>query len=272
VFSAMDASVAMDIEREFAENGYAVLSNAKCYRMEPYVPLLIPEVNADHLRAIKLQREVFGNGFIVTNPNCSTIGLCVALAPLHQKFGVSDVVVSTMQALSGAGFPGVASLDIIDNILPHIGGEEEKMLTETRKLLGTFDGRKFGFSDIRVSAHCNRVQVKDGHLETVSVKLKKKPSQRELTKAFKDFNPLKGLGLPLAPDPPIVVRDEDDRPQPRVDRDIGKGMAVSVGRIRGCDVLDYRFIVLSHNTIRGAAGASVLNAELLKAKGYMKNL
>ena len=267
VFSALDAGVAGKIEENFARHGYKVASNARNHRMSPDVPLLIPEVNADHLEMVKQQN--YGDGFIVTNPNCSTIGLVMGLKPLQDAFGLKQVFVTTMQALSGAGYPGVASLDILDNVIPYISGEEEKMETETLKLLGSIENNQFRNAPISVSAQCNRVHVKDGHLETVNVSLDKKPDMDEVINAFRDFNPLKALKLPSAPNPPIVVKEEVNRPQPKHDRDLGNGMAVSVGRIRKCNNTDYKFIVLSHNTIRGAAGASILNAELMKSKGLI---
>lgn len=209
------------------------------------------------------------NGFIVTNPNCSAIGMVMSVAPLHKEYTTTKIMVTTMQALSGAGYPGVASLDIIDNVIPYIGGEEEKMESEPQKILGKIEDSRFVMADIVVSASCNRVQVKDGHLESVSVEMWKKPLRDELIATLKNFNPLKGINLPSAPSQLIVVREEADRPQPRFDRDEGKGMACVVGRIRKCPILDYKFMVLSHNTIRGAAGAAILNAEYMKVKGLL---
>lgn len=268
VFSALDSSVAGTIEESFAKNNFIVSSNSKNHRMDNDVPLLIPEVNPEHLSIITKQKNRFGKGFIVTNPNCSAAGLVVALKPLHDAFGLKKVFVTTMQALSGAGYPGVASLDILDNVVPYIGGEEEKIETETLKLLGTIKNDKFSFAEIKISAQCNRVNVKDGHLEAVNVGLNKNAELEEVKDAFKKFNPLKRLNLPSAPNSPIIVREEIDRPQPKYDRDLGNGMAITVGRIRECSILDYKFLVLSHNTIRGAAGAAILNAELMKVKGY----
>ncbi len=269
VFSALDAAVAGDIEDAFAHAGYAVSSNSRNHRMDADVPLVIPEVNADHLRLIDVQKKR-RSGFIVTNPNCSTIHMVLALKPLHDAFGIRQITVTTMQALSGAGYPGVASLDILDNVIPYIGGEEEKIETETLKLLGWLSGQTIQPAQIQVSASCNRVNMNDGHLESVSVKLAKKTSADELKQAFSTFNPLKSLKLPSSPTMPIIVRDEPDRPQPKLDRNIEKGMASTIGRIRPCNVLDWKFTVLGHNTIRGAAGAAILNAELLAAKGYLK--
>lgn len=269
VFSGLGSSVAGPIEEDFARAGYLVCSNSKNHRMDGDVPLLIPEVNSEHLALVKRQKPKYGKGFIVTNPNCSTIGLVLALKPLQDAFGLKEVLVTTMQALSGAGYPGVASLDILDNIIPYIGEEEEKVEKESLKLLGKIQDKQFAFANIKISAQCNRVNVKDGHLEAVNVKLAKKADLEGIIDCFKNFNPLKKLQLPSAPDPPLRVREEIDRPQPKYDRDLGQGMVVSIGRIRKCNILDYKFLVLSHNTIRGAAGAAILNAELLKLKGYL---
>jgi len=269
VFGAMDRSIAGPIEEEFASSGYAVVTNSKNHRMVDDVPLLIPEVNSEHLEILKKQKERFGDGLIVTNPNCSTIGMVLALAPLHKEFGLSKIMVTTMQAVSGAGYPGVPSLDVLDNVLPHIGGEEGKMETESLKILGSLENNKFSNAEIKISADCNRVAVKDGHLESISIELKEKANRKELINSLKNFNPLKEFKLPTAPNPPIVLREEEDRPQPKMDRNEGNGMAAVVGRIRECNVLDWKMNVLSHNTIRGAAGASILNAELLKVKGLI---
>lgn len=270
VFSALDAEIAGPVEEQFAKAGYVVCSNSKNHRMDDDVPLLIPEVNPEHLAVVNLQKQKFGNnGFIVTNPNCSTIGMVLGIAPLHQRFGIRTIIVTTLQALSGAGYPGVASLDILDNVIPFIGGEEGKMESEPLKILGKLQGNNFIFADIKISASCNRVNVKDGHLECISVKFDKKPTIREMIHTWEEFNPLKNYELPFSPPAPIVVMKNDKRPQPKFDRDIGKGMACLVGRIRKCSVLDYKFILLSHNTIRGAAGASILNAELLKVQGLI---
>lgn len=268
VFSGLDASVAGEIEGAFAAAGHIVVSNARNYRMDPLVPLLIPEVNAEHLQVLAEQRAAKGwTGAIVTNPNCSTIVLALALAPLRH-FDIRSVVVSTMQAVSGAGYPGVPSLDILGNVVPYIGGEEEKMQTETLKILGS-DGGRVPHAAV-VSAHTNRVPVIDGHTMTVSVDLGEKPSPETVVAALRAF---KGrpqeLGLPSAPQPAIVVMDEPNRPQPRLDADLGAGMAVSVGRVRPCPVLHTRFVALGHNTVRGAAGAAILNAELMHALGLL---
>jgi aspartate-semialdehyde dehydrogenase len=239
--------------------------------MQKDVPLVIPEVNPEHLALIELQswRKKSG-GFIVTNPNCSAIGLVVALAPLHQKFGVESLFVTTMQAVSGAGYPGVASLDILGNVIPYIANEEEKMEEETKKLLGQMNGNHVQDAGFSMTAHSNRVAVEDGHTESVSVKLKQKVNVEQVLAAIRDFKSKPHeLGCPLAPEHPLVYDAAPDRPQPRFDLDRGKGMTVSVGRLRPCGLLDYKFTVLSHNTIRGAAGAALLNAELLKVQGYL---
>jgi aspartate-semialdehyde dehydrogenase len=267
VFSALDAKAADILEGQFAAAGHIVLSNAKTFRMDPLVPLLIPEVNPDHLSLIAEQRQKKGwTGAIVTNPNCATVVLAMALAPLRQ-YGVRRVSVTTMQAVSGAGYPGVASLDILGNIIPFIGGgEEEKIETETNKILGG-DGGRAPLGAI-ISAQVNRVAVIDGHSMTVSVELASRPSAEEVAAAMRTFRGRpQELRLPSAPDPAIVIMTEPNRPQPRLDAGLGNGMTVSVGRVRACPVLTHKFVALGHNTIRGAAGASVLNAELMKAEG-----
>lgn len=271
IFAALDAAPAREIEPRFAHAGCAVISNSSAMRMDADVPLVIPEVNPDHTRLIERQgsRKATG-GFVVTNPNCSAIGLVVALAPLHKTFGIDRVLAVTMQAVSGAGYPGVASLDILGNVIPYIAKEEPKMEEETRKLLGTLEASGIRQADIAISVQCNRVAVEDGHTESTFVSLKKKASQDEILAAWRELSTEpQRLKLPSAPDPAIVIDAAPDRPQPRFDLDRGAGMAVSVGRLRPCNVLDWRFTVLSHNTIRGAAGAALLNAELLKAQGYL---
>ena len=268
VFSSLPGEIAGSAEESFARAGYPVISNSSSHRMDADVPLLIPEVNPEHLELIVTQRAGRGyqNGFIVTNPNCSTIVIAMALAPLHAKFGVESCVATTMQAISGAGYPGVASLDITDNVLPFIGGEEEKIECETAKILGRFSDGKIDDADTQVSAQCNRVNVIDGHLAAMRVKLAQTASLDQVREALRSFKSLpQELELHSAPEKPIVVRDEVDRPQPRLDRDAGGGMSVTVGRIGPDHVLDYRFVALGHNTIRGAAGAAILNAELLVA-------
>jgi aspartate-semialdehyde dehydrogenase len=269
VFSALDAGVAGDLERAFADAGHVVLSNARNHRMDPAVPLLVPEVNAEHLALLRAQARLRGKGAIVTNPNCSTVVLSMALAPLR-AFGLRACVVSTMQAVSGAGYPGVASLDILGNVIPFISGEEEKIETETRKILGTLAGEAVEPHPVRVSAHTNRVPVVDGHTETVSVALDDKPSLTALRAAIDGFaGAPQRLGLPSAPESPLLYIDQPNRPQPRFDAGRGRGMTVSVGRLRPCAVLDWKFVALGHNTVRGAAGASVLNAELMQAEGLL---
>jgi aspartate-semialdehyde dehydrogenase len=271
IFAALDSGIARELEPNFADAGCAVVSNSSAFRMQKDVPLVIPEVNADHLALIELQswRKKSG-GYIVTNPNCSAIGLVVALAPLHQKFGVESLFVTTMQAVSGAGYPGVASLDILGNVIPYIANEEEKMEEETKKLLGQLNNNHVQDAGFSMTAHCNRVAVEDGHTESVSVKFKQKVGLDAVLAAIRDFKSKPHeLGCPLAPERPLVYDAAPDRPQPRFDLDRGKGMTVSVGRLRPCGVLDYKFTVLSHNTIRGAAGAALLNAELLKVQGYL---
>jgi aspartate-semialdehyde dehydrogenase len=270
MFSAMDASVATEIERAFAQAGHVVVSNSKNHRMEPDVPLLVPEINADHLKIIPLQQRKRGwTGQIATNPNCSTVVLTMALAPLKQ-FGITKVIVTTMQAISGAGYPGVASMDINANVIPFIGGEEEKMQQETQKILGAFEGDRIVPLAVKVSAHCNRVPVLDGHTITVSVELAAKPSIGELTRAIGEFRGVpQQRGLPSAPEQPVQCMSGNDRPQPRRDVERDRGMAVYVGRLRDCPVLDYKFIALGHNTVRGAAGAAVLNAELMYSEGLL---
>jgi aspartate-semialdehyde dehydrogenase len=272
VFSALPGDLAGPLEESFAAAGYGVFSNASAHRRDPDVPLLIPEVNPDHLSLVSAQRARRGweRGFIVTNPNCSAVMLTLALAPLHAAFGVRSVLVSTMQGLSGAGYPGVPSLDALDNVIPFIGGEEEKMSFEPRKMLGQVNHAHVELARFTVSAHCNRVPTREGHLETVSVGLDRPASPEGAVEAWRAWRPLpQELNLPTAPRPPLVIREEKDRPQTRIDRDAGRGMTVSVGRVRPCEILDIKFVVLGHNTIRGAAGASVLNAELMHAQDML---
>jgi len=270
LFSAMDASVATEIERDFAAAGHIVVSNSKNHRMEQDVPLLVPEVNADHLKLVPVQQRNRGwKGQIVTNPNCSTVVLTMALGPLKQ-FGIRRVVVTTMQALSGAGYPGVASMDINANVIPFIGGEEEKMQQETQKILGTYKGDRIEPLAAGVSAHCNRVPVVDGHTETVSVEFTAKPSEADILEAFRAFRGVpQDRSLPSAPAQPVIYMTERDRPQPRRDVERERGMAAFVGRLRECPVFDWKFVTLGHNTVRGAAGAAVLNAELMSAEGFL---
>lgn len=272
VFSSLPGKIAGDAEDSFARAGYPVITNSSSHRMGADVPLLIPEVNPEHLELIGPQRAAhgYGRGYIVTNPNCSTIVIAMALAPLHRSFGVESCIATTMQAISGAGYPGVASLDIADNVLPFIGGEEEKIESETVKILGRVDGATIKIAGMSVSAQCHRVNVIDGHLAAMRVKLARPASLEQVREALASFRALpQELNLHSAPARPIIVRDEVDRPQPRLDRDAGRGMSVTVGRIAPDSVLDYRFVALGHNTIRGAAGAAILNAELLVALGRL---
>jgi aspartate-semialdehyde dehydrogenase len=272
IFAALDASIAAELEPQFAEAGCAVITNSSALRMKSDVPLVIPEVNPDHVKLLECQswRRKSG-GFVVTNPNCSAIGLVMALAPLKQQFGLETVMAVTMQAVSGAGYPGVASLDILGNVIPYIAKEEEKMEEETRKLLGSLNGSSVQPAEFGMSAQCNRVAVEDGHTESVSVKLGKKARSAEIVAAWNEFRSVpQQLRLPSAPQEPIKYSSAPDRPQPRFDSDSGNGMTTTVGRLRPCGVLDWKFTVLSHNTIRGAAGAALLNAELLKAHGYLE--
>ena len=271
VFSSLPGDIARESEGSFAAAGYPVISNSSAFRMDEDVPLLIPEVNHEHLRLLEGQRAKYpSGGFIVTNPNCSTIMIALALAPLHAAFGVESCVATTMQALSGAGYPGVASLDVIDNVLPYIGGEEEKIESETKKILGRFVESGIAAAPMAVSAQCHRVNVSDGHMAAVRVKFARQVELAELRDALASFRSMpQELKLHSAPELPILIRDEQDRPQPKHDRDAGNGMAITVGRIMPDAVLDYRFVTLSHNVIRGAAGAAILNAEMLIALGHL---
>lgn len=267
LFSGLDSSVAGPVETTCAEKGHIVISNSKNHRMDPDVPLIIPEINPEHFAITRKQKY---SGAIITNSNCSTMFLAIALAPLHRDFGIEKVQVTTMQAVSGAGYPGVPSLDILGNVIPYIGGEEEKMESETQKILGTFNGSEIVPAPFEVSAQCNRVPVFDGHTETVSVKFKRKPSVDEVRRSLSEF-----VGMPQerklysAPPRPIMVVDEDDRPQPARDIWIDGGMTTIVGRIRPCPVFDVKMVVLGHNTIRGAAGAAILNGEAYLELGYI---
>jgi len=272
VFSALPGEVAEEIEQRMAREGRAVLSNTSFHRMDPDIPLLIPEVNADHVAAIEGQRKKRGwSGFIATNPNCSAIHMVLTLKPLQDAFGLDAVIVTTLQAVSGAGYPGVPSLDMIDNVVPYIGSEEEKMAEETRKLLGSYENGAFVDAEIVVSATCTRVPVRDGHTEAVSARFTQSGvTPDDVIAAFQSF---KGkpqeLGLPSAPTSPIVVRPEKNRPQPVLDRDTERGMASVVGRVRPCPIMGVKYVLLGHNTVRGAAGASILNAELFKVEGLL---
>jgi aspartate-semialdehyde dehydrogenase len=267
VFSSLPGEIAREVEGAFAAAGYPVLTNSSAFRMDDDVPLLIPEVNPEHLALLEGRR---GKGFVVANPNCSTVVLALALAPLLERFGVESVVATTLQAISGAGYPGVPSLDITDNVIPFIGGEEEKIERETRKILGVLEGGRVTAAPFAASAQCHRVNVVDGHLVAVRVKLARPADPGEIAAAMTGFRgPPQRLGLPTAPPCPIIVRPEPDRPQPRLDRDAGGGMSISVGRIARDSVMGIRFVALGHNTIRGAAGAAILNAELLVAEGWI---
>lgn len=271
VFSGLDSSVAGEVETAFAEAGYIVVSNASNHRMDHDVPLLIPEVNPDHLRLIDKQK--FKKGMIVTDPNCCVMGLAMALKPLHDAFGVSSVHVVTMQAVSGAGYPGVASLDIFDNVIPYIGGEEGKVETEPLKILGQLKNGAVIPADIAISAHCNRVAVSDGHMACVSIKLKQKASRDDVIAAWTTFSGIPQQSqLPSAPEHPLYYLDHHAHPQPKLHRHMDKGMAVTLGRLRPCPLFDYKFALLSHNTVRGAAGAAILNAELMVSQKLGKEL
>jgi aspartate-semialdehyde dehydrogenase len=275
IFAALDAAIAREMEPRFAAAGCAVISNSSAFRMDPDVPLVIPEVNPEHLTLIRQQswrRE--SGGYMVTNPNCSAIGLVLALKPLEERFGIEQIFVTTMQAVSGAGYPGVPSMDILGNVVPYIGSEEEKMEAETLKLLGKskLETGRWTITPLaaRMSASCNRVSVEDGHTEAVSIKLARPATREQILEAWAGFRPLANLHLPSAPEQPIEFAPQDDRPQPRLDRNRGRGMTVTVGRLRPCGLLDWKFTLLSHNTIRGAAGAAILNAELLHSSGDLE--
>jgi aspartate-semialdehyde dehydrogenase len=274
VFSALDSSVAGEAEERFARCGYPVVSNSKNHRMDGDVPLLIPEVNASHVDCIPVQQKNrrYDSGFMVTNPNCSTAGLVLVLKPLADAFGLEKLFVVTMQAVSGAGYPGVPSMDALGNVVPFISGEEEKMEAEPQKLLGKWAGNRFIDAGLGISAHCNRVPVVDGHLECVSVRLKKTATIAEVREALRNFEVSQELAaLPTALKYPVVVHDDEDRPQPRKDANAGHGMAAVVGRVRECPLLDVKLTLLSHNLVRGAAGAALLNAELLASRGFLKS-
>jgi aspartate-semialdehyde dehydrogenase len=271
IFAALDSSIAAELEPGFADAGHAVISNSSALRMVKDVPLVIPEVNPDHIKLIECQSWRRKNGgFVVTNPNCSAIGLVIALAPLHQRFELETVMAVTMQAVSGAGYPGVASLDILGNVIPFISNEEEKMEEEAHKLLGKLNGTGIVPAPFKMSAQCNRVAVEDGHTESISVKLKNRATAEDILEAWSSFRGVpQKKKLPSAPEIPVRYVASKDRPQPRFDVEFGHGMTTTVGRLRPCNVLDWKFTVLSHNTIRGAAGAALLNAELLKSEGYL---
>lgn len=268
VFSGLDSSVAGEIEEKFARHGYIVISNSRNHRMDADVPLLIPEINNDHLNLVKDQG--FGNGMIVTNPNCSVIGLATALKPIVDRWGIEKAHVVTMQAVSGAGYPGVPSFDILDNVIPHIAGEEEKVETEPLKILGSLVNGRIEPYQMHISAQCNRVAVMDGHMACISVKLRHPANAEDMIHAWQNFlGEPQILDLPMAPKRPIIYLNDEKHPQPKLHRHLDKGMAVSIGRLRKCSLFDWKFAILSHNTIRGAAGCAILNAELMAAKGYI---
>lgn len=270
IFAALDAGIARELEPQFAKAGCAVISNSSAFRMTADVPLVVPEVNGEHLPLLETQAVRAQNGgYIVTNPNCSAIGLVLALKPLEQRFGIESLFVSTMQAVSGAGYPGVPSLDILGNVVPYIANEEEKMQEEVGKLLGRYTGSAVEPFAAKVSAHCNRVAVIDGHTECVSIKLRTPATREQVLEAWQSFRPLDGKQFPSAPDQPVLYTDEPNRPQPRLDVMAGHGMSTTVGRLRPCSLLDWKFVLLSHNTLRGAAGAAVLNAEVLARSGKL---
>lgn len=272
VFSALPSRVAQQLEPDLAEAGYIVCSNASAYRQEPDVPLIIPEINADHLALLERQRaNREWDGLIVTSPNCTTTGLAMTLKPLDQAFGVRQVFVTTLQAVSGAGYPGIPYLDIVDNVIPYISGEEEKVQQETRLLLGRIEAGDRLPAEIGISAQTNRVPVVDGHTLSIAVKCEHPPTADDAIQVFEEFRgPGETLNLPSAPQKPVLVRTEPNRPQPRRDRDSDAGMSVTVGRVRPCPLLDLRMVSVVHNTLRGAASGSILNAELLVAKGYLR--
>ena len=270
IFSSVDSPIAKELEPKFAAAGCAVISNSSAFRMAPNVPLVLPEVNAEHLHLIEEQpwRKESG-GYIVTNSNCTVMGPVLALKPLQDRFGIEQIFATSMQAVSGAGYPGVPSMDILDNVIPFISNEEEKMEEELLKLLGSLEGHTVTPLPARMSASCNRVAVVDGHTVCVSIRLAKPATREEILAAWEGFKPLAGQTLPFAPQQPVHYSPLPDRPQPRLDRNREKGMAVTVGRLRPCGLLDWKFVVLSHNTVRGAAGATILNAELLASLGKL---
>lgn len=273
VFSALPAEVAGEVEAEFAQAGVAVFSNAKNYRMFPDVPLVVTEVNPNHIEVIPQQQKAHNwPGFIVTNANCCATPLVMALKPLQDVFGLRKALVTTFQAISGAGYPGIPSYDILDNVIPFIGGEEEKLESETQKMLGTWsESAGFNDSPIVVSAHCNRVATREGHLECVSVEFGREVAHEEVLDAWENFiGEPQRLNLPSAPARALIYRNEVNRPQTLLDRDAGRGMSVTLGRLRACPILQHKFVLLGHNTIRGAAGGSILNAELCVSKGYIR--
>ncbi len=267
LFSGLDSSVAGEAEERYASLGHTVISNASNHRMDRHVPLVIPEINPDHFALVRHQP---GPGAIITNSNCSSMFLAMALAPLHRAFGITQVQVTTMQAISGAGYPGVASMDILGNVVPYIRNEEEKLEEEVARILGTLEGDEVIAAPFAVSAQCNRVPVFDGHTETVSFKLRDSASLEQVRDALTSFRGMpQEAGLPSAPGQPVIVTDEPDRPQPARDVWVANGMATIVGRLRPCPVLDFKMVILGHNTVRGAAGAAILNAEAYVHLGYL---
>ncbi len=269
LFSGLDSSVAGEAESRYAEAGHVVISNSKNHRMDPDVPLIIPEINSDHFALVKRQKH---KGALITNSNCSTMFLAMALAPLHAEFGIEAVQVTTLQAISGAGYPGVASMDIMGNIVPYIGDEEDKLETEPMKILGTLTDKGVQSAEFAVSATCTRVPVFDGHTESVSIRFKRKPSVEQVKECLMRFQgPAELQDLPSAPKQPIVVLEENDRPQPLRDLWLENGMATVVGRVRECPVMGVKLVLLGHNTVRGAAGAAILNAEAFVKLGYLNS-
>ncbi len=270
IFSALPAKIAKKIEISLMEKGYGILTNASVHRMAPDVPLLIPEVNSDHLKLIKEQQEIKHDGFLIANPNCSTIQLALALKPIEESFGLKKINVVTLQALSGAGYKGVGAFESADNVIPFIPGEENKIEEELKKIFGKLNGDCIEKEKFMTSASCNRVNITDGHLENVSIELKEQTDIEELKEIIENFTPLENDCLPTAPAKPLIYIDEKDRPQPRIElSSLEKSMSVYIGRLRNDPILDFKFIILGHNTIRGAAGASILNAELLYSKGLI---
>ena len=267
LFSGLDSSIAGTVEEAYADQGHFVISNSNNHRMDEDVPLIIPEINHDHFEIIKTQKY---KGAIVTNSNCSTMFLTMALAPIYTEFGIEAVQVTTLQAISGAGYPGVPSMDILGNVIPLIGGEEEKMEIEPLKILGKLDNNRIIPADFPISAQCNRVPVFDGHTETLSIKLKRKAEVEEVKQVLREFRGLpQKMGLPFAPAQPLLLFEERDRPQPARDIWLNRGMSTCIGRIRSCPVFDIKMVIMGHNTVRGAAGAAILNAETLLKKGYL---
>lgn len=271
IFSGLDSNVAGEIEQAFAKSEYIVISNSRNYRMDQEIPLLIPEVNSEHLKLLKTQR--FAPGMIVTNPNCSVIGITTAIKPIIDCWGIEKMHVTTMQAVSGAGYPGVPSFDILDNVIPFIAGEEEKIQTEPLKILGSIQHDHIQPYQMSISAQCNRVAVMDGHMACVSIKLRQQASENEIIESWQNFkSEPQEMNLPMAPFRPIIYLQDEKHPQPKFHRLLDKGMVISIGRLRKCPLFDWKFTLLSHNTIRGAAGCAILNAELMLKKGYLHNL